>query len=243
MEVAGGYGIDPAPRLPVRMVARELHRVYRTPQLGNKRNPMNELLYILISLRTHEVGLARAYRLFKKRFPSWGDVAAAKRTSLATALRTAGLAEQKSRYLRAIVSRLVADFGRATLMPLRRRSEKEAEHYLLSLPGVGLKTARCVMLFSLGLSAFPVDTHCFRIMTRLGWLSRGDRGRRGTVDWIQEIVPRDIRRSLHLNLVAHGRTICRPTRPRCEVCPITRHCEFFLRGEGRVARGRGWPSK
>jgi endonuclease III len=217
-------------RIQVELVARKLERTYHTPQLGNKPNPLDELLYILISLRTVEAGLAVAYRSFKQRFPSWSTVARARRSSLSARLRPAGLADQKSRYVKAIVGRLIKDFGRPTLEPLRGLSKDDAEIYLTSLPGVGVKTARCVIMFSFGIPAFPVDVHCLRIMKRLGWLLGTTRMSERTANEIEQMIPEGLRHDLHLNLVAHGRSTCRPIRPHCERCSIVRYCNYGVHG-------------
>jgi len=97
------------------------------------------------------------------------------------------------------------------------------EAYLTDLPGVGLKTARCVMMYALDRSVFPVDTHCMRLFVNLGLLERRMRFEYAQ-DLLQDRVPEEIRRTLHVNTVAHGRETCVPRSEQCHRCVIADLC-------------------
>ncbi len=154
----------------VAVVAKRLGAAYPNSNLGNKRNPLDELAYIILSGQTGGALTQEAYASFKRRFPRWGQVADAPLSAIAASVRIGGLGQQKAHYLRDIARRLRQDFGAVTLKALKRMSTRRAETYLRTLPGVGIKTARCVLLYSLHRRVFPADTHCLRVMTRLGWV-------------------------------------------------------------------------
>ena len=131
-------------------------------------------------------------------------------------------------YAKEIVKRLIKSFGRPTLAPLGRMSDKECEDFLTNLPGVGKKVARCVMLYSLDRQVFPVDSHCWRIAGRLGWNGNGCNGSRFSdtaIDYLQDLIPPALRFSLHVNMVSHGRRVCMACSPKCHECVISSYCE------------------
>ncbi len=214
-------------------VAELLEAEYHSPRLGNKRNPLNELLYIKLSLRTTGPSFERVYADFKRRFPKWEDVYQAEIKEVAEALFNAGLSNQKARNLKNILHRLKSDFGKVSLSSLKDLSDKEVEDYLFSLPGVGKKSARCIMLYSFDRKVFSVDAHCFRIIKRLGWVKQEIKYNDKIADKIQEMIPSRLRYSLHVNMVAHGRALCLERHPKCKVCPLLKLCPF---GQEKVCR-------
>jgi len=109
-------------------------------------------------------------------------------------------------------------YRKPTLTPLKHMTNNECERFLTSLPNVGKKVARCIMMYSLDRQVFPVDTHCWRICRRLGWIKQTRKGYScppRDMDRLQSIIPPDLRYSMHVNLVSHGRTVCTETKPRC----------------------------
>jgi endonuclease III len=220
-------------------VARLLAGRYPPSRLGNKGNPLDELAYIILSGRTSEGKYQAVYRAFKARFPRWDEVADTSAEEIAAAIVLGGLARQKAQYLGAIARQTRRDFGRVSLRPLAGWTTAEAEAYLCSLPGVGVKTARCVLMYSLGRAVFPADIHCLRVMARLGWIDcratnsravadhaqRGDRLTALLADAAQAGVPPSLRQSLHVSLVQHGRAVCRP-RPLCGECVLRKLCPY-----------------
>lgn len=207
----------------VRKIAERLRRAYRNTNLGNKSNPLDELAYIILSGQTGGELAREAYAHFKKRFPRWEMVADAALPAIEASIRVGGLGKQKSRYLRGIARRLRTDFGAVTLGPLKRLGTTQAEQYLCSLPGVGIKTARCVLMYSLNRPVFPADTHCLRIMTRLGWVRWHGQRAEVVADAAQQGIPVSLRLLLHIRFVQHGRAVCN-TRPRCSVCVLSSSC-------------------
>ncbi len=211
----------------VERVALVLSDTYGDPAHGNKMNPLRELLFIICSLQTNESLYQLTYASLMSRFPTFRQLADASETEIASAIVRGGLARQKARTIRAILSRLESDFGAPTLSPLHAMDDAECGIYLESLPGVGRKTARCVMMYSLRRHAFPVDSNCWRICRRLGWVrpTRPDKScSPRDMDRVQAGVPPNLRLSLHVNLVSHGRAFCLPAQPRCNGCCIRQFC-------------------
>lgn len=143
---------------------------YRDFDHHNRKDPFEELLFILCSVQTQESSYRKTFRQLRRAFPRLSDLAAAPLREIEKPLVPGGLYRSKGRSIRAICRRIVRLYGRLSLAPLRKLSDQDAEEMLTSLPGVGLKVARCVMLYSLARKVFPVDTHCWRVCRRLGWV-------------------------------------------------------------------------
>lgn len=213
-------------RRNISFVNRVLDATYHSPRLGNKKNPLNELLYIQLSLRTTGPSFERVYKEFKKRFPRWIDVYDSSQSDVAKALFNAGLSNQKAKNLKKILRKLKQDFGKISLTPLSHTSDHEIEAYLCSLPGVGIKSARCIMLYSFNSNVFPVDGHCFRIVKRLGWIRSDAQYNNKIADKTQHMIPPKYRYALHVNMVSHGRAICLDRFPKCTACPLLTTCPY-----------------
>src|SRR5208283_133058 len=186
-------------------IARSLTRQYNNFAHYNKRNPLDELFFILCSVKRNEKVYLEAFRSLRQNFPRYELFATASVHKLSKAVSWGGLQNRKAATAKEIVKRLIESFGRPTLAPLGRMSDKECEDFLTNLPGVGKKVARCVMLYSLGRQVFPVDSHCWRIANRLGWNDIGCSGSRVSetaMDYLQHIIPPVLRFSLHVNMVS-----------------------------------------
>ena len=202
---------------------RALRVRYGTPTLGNKRNVVSELVYIILSARTANSGYVRAYRALRKLFGSWERVRDARATEVQHLLKPAGLSRIKTAQIQGALRRISHDFGTLSGRPLRRLPDGALEGYLAGLPGVGLKTARCVMMYAADRRVFPVDTHCITLFCKLGLLRSRPRMEEAQ-DLLQPLVPPAIRKSLHVAAVAHGQQTCVPNYPKCERCPIRHLC-------------------
>jgi endonuclease III len=205
-------------------VDRRLQQEYGTASLGNKQNPLDELIYIQLSVRTREGTYLSTYPALRALAGGrWDRLREIPVRTIVQSIRAGGMARVKVARIRGMLDAIASRFGRATLAPLARMEDVDAEHFLRSLPGVGPKVARCVLLYSLGRKVFPVDSHCRRVLARLGLLPSGIDIKR-THDFLQGLVPRAIRRTLHINLVHHGRAICVPFNPRCNACVLHQRC-------------------
>ncbi|MEW6243307.1 MAG: endonuclease III [Bacillota bacterium] len=185
---------------------------------------MDVLVATMLSQATTDKNSLRAFQKLKARFPSWEMVLSAPLSDVAECIREAGLHNEKAERIRNTLEKVRSDTGCLDLEHLRYQRPEDAYRYLLSLLGVGPKTAACVMLFGLGRPAFPVDTHVFRVLGRLTGHSLG-KSREAMQRAVESEIDPEICRDLHVFLIKHGRKICLPRNPRCSDCPLTGLCE------------------
>jgi endonuclease III len=216
----------PDPRR-IRAVQRRLRREQGEFAPKPRLPIIDEVVATVLSQHTSDLNSERAFAQLKTRFPSWEQVADAPVGDVADAIRCGGIADQKARRIQQILAAIEEREGRIDLDRLRGLDDQTVESYLVSLPGVGPKTAACVLVFSMGRAAFPIDTHVHRVAARLGWIppnTTADKAYR----LLAPAVPADIRYDLHLALITHGRTICRAQRPRCGDCALRDLCAYGL---------------
>jgi endonuclease-3 len=198
---------------------------------------IDEVVATVLSQHTSDTNSGRAFARLRQAFPSWERVAEAPAGAVADAIRCGGIADQKARRIQQILAAIGEREGRISLDRLHGLGDAAAASYLESLPGVGPKTAACVLAFALGRDAFPVDTHVHRVATRLGWIpanTTADKAHR----LLAPRVPPDIRYDLHLAMVTHGRTVCRAQAPRCGRCVLRDLCRFGRsQASGRAEAG------
>lgn len=206
-----------------RRVAAALERRYASPRHGNKDDPVDELVYIILSQMTTHPSYDRVYQKLKEECPEWECVLEMQPSEFQALIKEAGLSRQKAPRIRAILSTLKQDFGSISLDHLEALDDRAAEEYLVSLPGVGEKTAKCILMYSLGRPVLPVDTHVWRVARRLGLTEEVSPTRIHSA--LADIVPPELRYSLHVNSVAHGRQTCLALNPRCGACALHRMCE------------------
>lgn len=219
-------------------IACELKLLYHDFDHYNLKDPLDELLFIICSTKTEEASYLYSFRALKKSFPTHHKIAEAPAEYIARTIARGGLSNQKAKAIRNLLDAVIARFGEPSLEPLRPMSDKEAEAFLLSLPGVGKKIARCVLMYSLDRQVFPVDTHCWRISRRLDWVRPTQKDRHCAprdMDRLQSKIPPELRYSLHVNMISLGREICTANAPRCGICPIANWCPKIgvVRGRGR----------
>lgn len=219
-----------------RAVLRRLRTAHGPLDPPRHLDPLDELVLTILSQNTSDVNRDRAYRAMRDRYPTWEELAGADPTDLIAAIRAGGLANTKGPRILAVLREIRAREGRLDLYWMRSASDREVIEYLTSLPGVGRKTAACVLAFSLQRPALPVDTHVHRVATRLGLLPPG-MAAAAAHDRLEEVVPPRSRVAMHVALIRHGRAICRAGRPSCEVCPVNDLCPsaaVFLGGSRRT---------
>ena len=216
-------------RTCVRSVCARLVKEYGVPRLGNPRDPLDDLIFVVLSNRTSAAGATRAFRQLKERFSAWDKAIESPPSVLRRILKPIGLSTVRSNQIRAALRQIVNDFGRCDLSGLRKKRRNAAEAYLTSLPGVSLKVAKCVSMYTLDAKVLPVDAHVHRIAGRLGWISRkrADQCHKE----LEAIVPPALRYAFHVDCIAHGRAICRAKRPACESCCIRQYCRYFMDGK------------
>jgi len=208
----------------VRAVHRRLVAQHGPVELKPQLPVIDELVGTILSQNTSDTNSSRAFRLLKERFPTWEEVLEAPVSELADVIRPGGLADQKAPRIKRILGEIEEREGSIDLKRLNDLNDQEVMDYLTGLPGVGPKTAACVLVFSMGRDAFPVDTHVHRVVRRLGWIGAGASAEKMQRELTPRI-PAEIRYELHIALVRHGRTICKARRPRCTDCVLLDWCE------------------
>jgi endonuclease-3 len=209
----------------IRAVWRRLRRQQGTFVPKPRLPAIDEVIATVLSQHTSDVNSGRAFATLKRRFPTWEEVADAPAAEVANAIRAGGIADQKAVRIQRILATIEEREGRIDLGRLDTLGDREVEEYLTSLPGVGPKTAACVLVFSMGRAAFPIDTHVHRITARLGWIPAGASAERAH-QILGPLVPPEIRYDLHVALITHGRTVCKAKRPACGTCVLRELCDF-----------------
>ena len=188
-------------------------------------DPIDELIATILSQSTTNINSHRAFASLKARFPDWERARLARPASIAAAIKSGGLANVKSVVIKNILNDIWTRRGNLDLSFLKTASVDEARDFLISLKGVGPKTAACVLLFACKQPVFPMDTHIFRILRRMELLPEKISDELAH-QMIEKLIPPKKHYSLHINLIAHGRRICHPRNPKCVQCPLIEHCEF-----------------
>lgn len=204
-----------------------LERTYGTPEadLGNKSDALDEAIYIILSFQTDLARFSVTWSRLRNAYPTWEKVERAASSDIAAVLREGGLHQQKARTIQSLLATVRRSAGELSLRKVAQMSDEEAERFLTRLPGLSWKAARCILLYSLRRDSFPIDGNTFRILKRIGVLSRRVVYRRRTLhDALQAAVPAPRRRALHVNLVVHGQRICLPRAPQCSPCPLQTFC-------------------
>ena len=212
-----------------------LTRVYGRKKVDKRRaDPLDTLMLTILSQNTNDVNRDRAYRSLKTAYPKWQDLMASTSSKVAKVIRVGGLANIKSRRLIDVLRFIHRERGGLSLDFLGGMSREEAEAWLSRMKGVGPKTRAIVLLFSLGMPAFPVDTHVHRVTKRLGLIGRRTSREQAQVE-LAKLVPENEYYNFHINLIEHGRAICVARKPKCAVCPIRSLCDYyrdvFLKGQ------------
>jgi endonuclease-3 len=219
---ASDYRRPPARR--VRAIRERLRLVYGTPAAEAHGHPIAELVLTVLSQSTNDRNRDVAYFRLRERFPEWAAVRDAPVDELEEAIRPGGISKVKSARIKSILEAISESSGHGLALDwLADRSVPDAQQYLITLPGVGRKTAACVLLFALGLRDVPVDTHVSRVGTRLG-LFRPKAPFLEMHDEMLALTPRGAELELHMNLLRHGRRTCHARRPECSCCALARMC-------------------
>jgi endonuclease-3 len=192
----------------------------------HSRDPVATLVNTILSQNTNDVNRDRAFERMREWFPTWEAVREAPDDELVDAIRPAGLGPTKGPRIQEALERITEERGEISLDFLSDLPVEEAREWLLDLPGVGPKTAAIVLLFALGMPAFPVDTHVHRVARRLGLIPE-KASREHAHGLLEELVPSELYYPFHLNLIAHGRAVCHARNPEHERCVLRDECAFY----------------
>ena len=200
-----------------------LSDLYGRPDWRPHGDAMTELVLTILSQNTSDTNSGRAFMRLVSRFPAWEELMAAPPDEIESEIQVGGLAPTKSGRIKAVLEEVWRRQGSFDLSLLAEMPLDEAKGWLRSLPGVGPKTAACVLMFALGRPALPVDTHVGRVAQRLGLVpARTDAA--AAHDLLEAaLAPQEVY-PFHVSLIKHGRRICRAQRPLCGECPLADRC-------------------
>jgi endonuclease-3 len=207
------------------VVCQELSGLYGEPIWHPQQPPMEVLVSAILSQNTNDANRDVAFDRLRSRYGTWEAVRDAPTAEVVEAIRPAGLANQKGPRIQNAL-RALDHGGSPSLDLIASMPLEQAREWLMALPGVGPKTAAIVLLFGLGRPAFPVDTHVHRVTRRLGLIPPGTSAEKAHVVLEQAVRPEHYY-AFHLNLIRHGRRVCRARRPRCQECHLRSHCDFY----------------
>ena len=191
---------------------------------GNHKDPLDELVFIILSAQTESYLYHQTFRDLKAAYTPWEKLLIASEVEIASIIRSGGLARKKAAQLKAAFRQIKKTQGKLSLQFLKNLSDEAAFRYLDALPGIGMKSAKCVMMYSLKRAVFPVDTHVWRIARRLGIAPPVAKPSEAQQHCLEAKIPEKIRFSLHVKFVSLGQQQCTTYFPKCTTCPLSDLC-------------------
>ncbi len=231
---------------PIAEIVRRLDEAHGIPDWRPHHDPTSELVLTILSQNTSDANSGRAFARLLQRFPTWEAVIEAPLAELIAAIQPGGLAPTKAPRIQAALRDIRERTGGFDLAFLGGLPLEEAREWLRSIHGVGPKTVACVLMFALGMPAMPVDTHVFRVATRLGLIPERAGKAAMTPEkahgLLEALVPPEAYYAFHIGLIKHGRRTCSAQRPACPECVLTDLCpsagKFHPEASDRGRRGR-----
>lgn len=209
--------------LRISEIIRLLRKEYGSIIWRSRTDPLSELIMTILSQNTSDHNSRRAFNSLLTKFGSWEAVSEANVEDIAEAIKLGGLAQVKAPRIKQILQQIRAQRGSLELGFLKKMPVAEASEWLRSLPGVGPKTAACVLLFSLRKPVLPVDTHIYRVAKRLGLIDSKVSTEKAH-EILGEMVPAEDVYQFHIHMIEHGRKVCKAQRPRCQECILLKVC-------------------
>jgi endonuclease III len=211
----------------IRYIIQNLRALYGVPQPEPDLDPLDVLIETILSQSTTNANSGRAFESLKDRYPTWEHARRARASSIEAAIRSGGLAKQKSVRIKELLNTIHARRGSLDLSFLSTVPLDEARQFLATLKGVGPKTVACTLLFACTRPVFPIDVHIFRIGRRLGLIPEKCSDERAH-QLMEQMIPPERYFEAHINLIRLGRRVCRPSNPACEQCPLIDYCEYYI---------------
>lgn len=204
----------------------ELKKAFGMPVWRSPMPAIDELISTILSQNTNDHNRDIAFERLRKRFPTWDAVCDADVDDVIDAIRPAGLGNQKGRRIQAVLQQIRREHQTLDLDFLKGWEQEKIKEYLLQFKGVGFKTAAIVMQFSLGIPAFPVDTHIYRVTGRFG-IRPLNMSVEDCHAYMENLFRPDQYEAGHLNIIRLGREICQARKAQCERCPLRPHCSYY----------------
>lgn len=194
------------------------------PKAKKNPTPLDAIIGTILSQNTNDKNSYQAYRNLKDNFKNWDELTLLKPSQIEKYIRIAGLGKQKSKAIYELLQSLKKQEKSVSLDHIKTKNDSEILEELTSYNGVGVKTASCVLLFSLGRNICPVDTHVHRTLNRIGLVKTNNPEK--TFYKILDKIPENTAHSFHTNLIRLGREICKPANPNCLICPLLKICKY-----------------
>lgn len=209
----------------IRKLSQLLEREYGKRMWKSHGDPLSVLIGTILSQNTSDNNSHKAFANLKSKFKDWDEVRRARVEKIADTIRSGGLADVKAPRIKSILSQIYEENHHLNLSFLKKWRTDKIKSWLRRFNGVGDKTIACVLLFSLKRPALPVDTHVLRVSKRLGLVPRNLNATQAEV-LLEKLIPKNWIYQFHLNLIAHGRAICKAANPLCQDCVLLENCEF-----------------
>jgi len=218
----------------IRWIAGVLEKEYGSKVWKKGDDFLSQLIKTILSQNTTDANSQRAFQTLRERFPTWPQMHGASIHEVADAIWSGGLARIKARRIKDILAQICRKYPHCDLSFLSSWPTERIRLFLEGFTGVGEKTIACVLLFALNRPVMPVDTHVLRVSKRLGWIPL-TAGAKRAHQLLQAMIPQNLVYPLHLNLIEHGRTICKARNPNCERCSLRSACLAYegFRAENR----------
>lgn len=209
----------------IKQVQKRLIKKYGVPPRSEiPPDPVDMLIATILSQNTNDRNSYKAFHQLKEKYPDWENVAKLPQSKIENLVKVAGLGKQKSAAIKNFLSTILKEKGKISLEHLRDLGDDEILQELTKFPGIGIKTASCVLQFSLRRNICPVDTHVHRTVNRIGIVKANSPDK--TFYLLMKEMPDEIAHSFHTNLIRLGREICKPAKPLCRICPLLDICEY-----------------
>ncbi len=225
VKAAHGAGQESYTDKPVHYIVQNLERAYGVPENKRRSDPLDMLVQIILSQATSDTNSHRTFAELKRRFPTWDAALRARTNTIAGTIRSGGLANQKAQVIKDVLRQIKEEHGTLDLGFLHDMDAEAATRYLKQFRGIGPKTIACTLLFACRKEVFPLDTHIFRVLRRMGLIPQKCTDQRAH-EIMNRTVPEGKFYSFHVNLIRHGRALCRPRDPLCERCPVVEYCDY-----------------
>jgi len=209
----------------IKKLSLKLEKIYGKKRWKIHADPLSELIATILSQNTSDHNSHRAYFDLRSKFKTWDQVRKARLRSVADTIRSGGLADVKAQRIKDILNQIYEENHNLDMNFLKKWRTERIKAYLRRFKGVGEKTVACVLLFSLRRPAMPVDTHVLRVSKRLGLVPQKTDSK-ATEAILEELIPQNLIYQFHLNLIQHGRNMCKATNPRCESCVLLQNCHY-----------------
>ena len=221
----------------IELINKKLVERFGMPE-RNKKNPdpVDMLIATILSQNTNDRNSYKAFKNLKENCNDWDDIAGEPRAKIERLIKIAGLGKQKSAAIKEFLVSIKKEKGEVSLDYLKDFSNDEILTELTKYGGVGIKTASCVLLFSLKRNICPVDTHVHRTLNRIGIVNTKTPDK--TFLSIKDNIPEGIAHSFHTNLIRLGREICKPAKPNCNVCPLLKICNYEFKNLNGSVKGK-----